>query len=146
MAPPFKKFLLVLFVLGIVMYFWSSECEDCTKSTQSIITAYNLTQGEVKDISTNMFDEVFLSGLAEKYPKYAEGIKEQRIAYNIRTKINTTDNTSVTKFSIGFKYTGLEGKNDPDIVGDAEVISKILGDRLYTIVKPYEGRESLKVN
>ncbi|WP_193332752.1 hypothetical protein [Pseudoalteromonas ulvae] len=146
MAPPFKKFLIVIFVLGVVMYFWSSECEDCTKSTQSIITAYNLTQDEVKYISTNMFDEVFLNSLKEKYPKYAKGLKDDRIAYNIRTKINTTDNTSVTKFSIGFKYSGLEGKNDPEIVKDAEAISKILGDRLFTIVKPYEGRESLNIN
>lgn len=142
MAPPFKKFLIVVFVLGVFMFFWTSECEDCTKSTFSTVKAVNLTESDLREISQKMFSEDLYQTLDKKFPKYAGTFEKERITYDIRTHVNTTDNVSQTQFKIGFRYKGLEEKNDPSIVDDAELVSRFLVEKLGTIVKPYACRNS----
>lgn len=137
MAPPFKKFLLVVFALGMFIFFWSSECEDCTKSTYFTVTAVNLTENDVKEISQMMFSGEMLQSLNEKFPKYAGTFEKERITYNIKTQVDTTNNVSQTQFKIGFKYKGFEEKKGPSVVDDAELVSRFLGDKLEAIIKPY---------
>jgi hypothetical protein len=129
-------------LLGIFIFFWSSECEDCTKSTYSTVTAVNLTENDVKEISQMMFSGEMFQSLNEKFPKYAGTFEKERITYNIRTQVDTTNNVSQTQFKIGFKYKGFEGKKDPSIVDDAELISRFLVEKLGEIIKPYAYKKS----
>ncbi len=124
------------------MYFWSSECEDCTKSTFSTVKAVNLTESDLKEISQKMFTEELYKALDEEFPKYAGTFEKERVTYNIKTQVDTSDNYSQTQFTVGFKYKGFEKKADPSIVKDAELVSRFLVEKLGEVVKPYACRDS----
>ncbi len=143
MVSTLKKILFAVFLLSIFIWFWSSKCEDCTKSTLYTVKAVNLTESDVKKISQQMFTADLYLTLDKVFPKYVGTFEEKRIAYKVRTKVNTNENVSKTQFKIGFKYTGFEEKEDPSIVNDAELVSKFLVEKLSQIVTIHTCEENI---
>ena len=140
MAPPFKKFLIILAVLIGAIVIFSEECTDCSVSSFMEVKAMNLTESDLKEISEKFFTESLYEQLDHKFPEYSGSFKNERMLYNIRTKVDVLSNTSVTVIRVGFTYYKNEFNQFPNIEKDSEVVAKLLSEELVKIVKPYACR------
>ena len=126
-------------LIGALILF-SEECEDCSVSSFHEVKAVNLTESDLKEISEKFFTERLYKQLDEKFPDYSGTFENERMFYNIRTKVDVPSNSSVTIIKVGFTYYKNELEQFPNIKKDSEVVAKFLSEELLEIVKPYACR------